>query len=62
MEEVFGYCGALGFEAEVQGYFTDGNGKRQSHFGQLCCNKRKVKGISNYNLQDTLERLYTSDD
>ena len=62
MEEVCGYCGALGFKAEVQGYFKDKNGKKQCHFGQLCCNKGKVHGISDYNLPGTLERLYTSDD
>ena len=62
MEEVCGYCGALGFKAEVQGSFKDKNGKKQCHFGQLCCNKGKVHGISDYNLPDTLERLYTSED
>ena len=62
MKTVCGYCGALGFEAEVQGYFKDKNGKKQCHFGQLCCNQGKVKGISDYNLPETLERLYTSDD
>ena len=62
MKTICGYCGALGFEAEVQGYFKDKNGKKQCHFGQLCCNQGKVKGISDYNLQETLKRLYTSDD
>jgi hypothetical protein len=62
MEEVCGYCGALGFKAEVQGYFEDKNGKKQCHFGQIYCNKGKVQDISDYYLPDTLERLYTSDD
>ena len=62
MKTVCGYCGALGFEAEVQGYFKDKNGKKQCHFGQFCCNQGKVKGISDYNLPKTLEKLYTSYD
>ena len=62
MKTVCGGCGALGFEAEVQGYFTDKNGKKQCHFGQLCCNKGKVKVISDYNLPETLQILYNSDD
>ena len=62
MKTVCGYCGALGFEAEVPRYFKDKHGKKQCHFGQLCCNQGKVKGISDYNLPKTLEKLFPSDD
>ena len=60
-----GYCGALGFQAEVQGTFPnpdDPEGEKLVHFGSLCCCKGKVNGISDYNLPEDLEWLYTSDD
>ena len=62
MNEVCGYCSGLAFPFEVQGYFTDKNGNKYCHFGQLCCNKGKVKGILQYNLPQKLKYLYTSQD
>ena len=62
MNEVCGYCNGLGFLSEVQGHFTDKNGIKHCHFGELCCNKGKVKGILQYNLPATLKQLYTSQD
>ena len=62
MEVECGYCGALGFECEVQGTFIDLNdGKRKKHFGNLCCCKGTVKGITDYQLPQELGWLYTSD-
>ena len=62
MEVECGYCGALGFECEVQGTFIDVNdGKRKKHFGNLCCCKGTVKGITDYQLPQELGWLYTSD-
>ena len=62
MNEVCGYCSGLGFPSEVQGYFTDKNGNKRYHFGDLCCSKGKVKGILQYNLPQKLKHLYTSQD
>ena len=62
MSVVCGHCSGLGFESEVQGHFIDSNGTKHSHFGELCCNKGKVKGILDYNLPQKLKHLYTSDD
>ena len=62
MNEVCGYYSGLGFPSEVQGYFTDKNGNKRYHFGDLCCNKGKVKGILQYNLPQKLKHLYTSQD
>ena len=56
MDQVCVYCGALGFEAENKGT------KEHCHFGSLCCHKGKVKGIKDYNLPQTLQYLYTSND
>ena len=63
MEVECGYCGALGFECEVKGTFIDLNndGKRKKHFGNLCCCKGTVKGITDYQLPQELGWLYTSD-
>ena len=62
MEVECGYCGALGFKCEVQGTFIDLNdGKRKKHFGNLCCCKGTVKGITDYQLPQELGWLYTSD-
>ena len=65
MDKECGYCGALGFEAEIQGTFTNPenpDGEKLVHFGNLCCCKGRVNGITDYNLPEQLERLYTSDD
>ena len=65
MDKECGYCGALGFEAEIQGTFTNPenpDGEKLVHFGNLCCCKGRVNGITDYNLPEELERLYTSDD
>ena len=62
MEVECGYCGALGFECEVKGTFIELNdGKRKKHFGNLCCCKGTVKGITDYQLPQELGWLYTSD-
>ena len=37
MDVVCGYCGGKGFQAEIQGYFTNSDGKKLPHFGSLCC-------------------------
>ena len=59
-----GYCGGLGFQAEVQGTFPnpDNSDEKLVHFGSLCCCKGKVDGISDFDLPEDLEWLYTSDD
>ena len=62
MIKVCGYCSGLGFLSEVRGHFTYENGIKHCHFGELCCNKGKVKGILQYNLPDKLKNLYTSQD
>jgi hypothetical protein len=66
MDQVCGYCRRLGFHLEIQGEFLDpknsADGSKLVHFGELCCCKGTVDGISNYNLPADLERLYTSSD
>ena len=37
MDVVCGYCGGKGFQAEIQGHFTNSDWKKLSHFGSLCC-------------------------
>ena len=58
------FCGALGFESEVQGESKNPKNPKEKlvHFGDLCCCKGKVKGISDYRLPNELEMLYTSND
>lgn len=61
-----GFCGGLGFQAEVQGTFLanpdDPGSERLVHFGSLCCCKGTVDGIDDYNLPPDLKWLYESDD
>jgi hypothetical protein len=38
------------------------NGLKLTHFGDLCCCKGTVDGITNYNLPQELKELYTSSD
>ena len=59
------FCHALGFESEAQGGVADPNTptvRKLVHFGALCCNRGKVKGISDYAPPHDLEILYTSND
>ena len=45
------FRGGKGFRAEIQGYFTNSDGKKLPHFGSLCCCEGCVtKSIKNYNL------------
>ena len=63
MDVVCGYCGGKGFRAEIQGFFTNSDGKKLPHFGSLCCCEGHVtKSIKTYNLPERLEHMYTSDD
>jgi hypothetical protein len=53
----------LGFRSEIQGTFQDPanpKGPKLVHFGDLCCCKGTVDGISDYNLPPGLKDLYTS--
>ena len=53
MDVVCGYCGGKGFQAEIQGYFINSDGKKLSHFGSLCCCEGHVtKSIKTYNLPE----------
>ena len=54
-----GFCGAVGFEAELQSKGTDNHGNKVDNFGDLCCCKGKVRGIVDYQLGPELELLYT---
>ena len=40
-----GFCGAVGFEAELKSKGTDDHGNKVDNFGNLCCCKGKVWGI-----------------
>ena len=65
MDQVCGFCRGLGFRSEIQGELTDPknpNGPKLIHFGDLCCCKGTVDGISDYKLPQQLEELYTSSD
>ena len=63
MDVVCGYCGGKGFRAEIQGYFTNSDGKKLPHFGSIyCCEGHVTKSIKTYNLPERLEHMYTSDD
>ena len=56
------FCGALGFESDVQGKNKNPKNPKEElvYFGDLCCCKGTVKGISGYRLPKVLEMLYTS--
>ena len=45
MSVLCGHCSGLEFESEGQGHFIDSNGTKHSHFGELCCNKGKLKAF-----------------
>ena len=52
------YCGAKGFEGEVQNWY----GKKEDRvvdFGCLCCKRGQVSGIRDFNLPSELDQLYT---
>ena len=40
-----GFCGAVGFEAELKSKGTDDHGNKVDNSGNLCCCKGKVRGI-----------------
>ena len=65
MDQKCGFCNGRGFKSEIQGKVVNPNnpdGQKLVHFGNLCCNRGKVKGISDYNLPSELKELYTSSD
>ena len=51
MDMVCGHCGGEGFQAKIQGYFTNSDRKMLPHFGSLCCCQGSVtQSKQKYNL------------
>ena len=61
MNKICGHIGRLGFRAKIKGTF-ERDGIHHNHFEDLCCCKRRINGISYYNLPETLHELYISQD
>ncbi|KAL7491042.1 hypothetical protein ACHAWT_000513 [Skeletonema menzelii] len=58
MDKICRFCGAKGFEGEIQNTYGKED-QKEVDFGCLCCKSGAVNGIKEYNLPPELDDLYT---